>query len=100
MSSHSSASFPFQFSKPIPMCLHDPIVNQTSPPICPNWERIFYTTPIRPRDFFGKGNQQPAKEAQKALGSLAGVVALEGHADLHNTPAQDDDANGTDAGEK
>ena len=51
------------------------------------------------QDFLGKGNQQPAKKAQKALGSLAGVVALHRHAHLHDTPAQDDDANGTDAGE-
>ncbi len=56
--------------------------------------------PIRPRISLAKGNQQPAKKAQKALGSLAGVVALHRHAHLHDTPAQDDDANGTDAGEK
>lgn len=28
------------------------------------------------QDFLGKGNQQPAKKAQEALGPLAGVVAL------------------------
>lgn len=57
----------------------------------------YYTN--QAQDFLGKGNEQPAKKAQKALGSLAGVVALYRHSHLHNTPAQDDNANGPDAGE-
>ena len=51
------------------------------------------------QDFLCKGNQQAAEEAQEALRSLAGVVALDTHAHLHHAPAQDDDANGLDAGE-
>ena len=47
----------------------------------------------------GKGNDQTAEEAQEALGPLAGVMALDAHAHLYHTPAEDDDAHCLDAGE-
>lgn len=62
--------------------------------------RISHATPMRVRISIGKGNEQPAKEAQKALGALAGIVALYRHTHLYDAPAQNDDANGPNAGEK
>ncbi len=47
----------------------------------------------------GEGDQQAAEQTQKALGALAGVVGLDGHTDLDDAPAQDDDADGPDRGE-
>ena len=41
-------------------------------------------------DFFGKGNHQPTGQSEKALTALAGVVALQGQADLHDAPPQQD----------
>ena len=47
----------------------------------------------------GKGDQEAAEQTQKALGALAGIVGLDGHTDLDDAPAQDDDADGPDRGE-
>ena len=47
----------------------------------------------------GKGYHQAAKKAEKSLGALAGVMALDAHAHLYHAPAQDYDAYGLDAGE-
>ena len=55
--------------------------------------------PHQSKDLLGEGYEQSAEETEEALGSLAGVVGLDGHAHLHYTPAQDDNANGLDAGE-
>lgn len=49
------------------------------------------------QNLLGKGDEQPSK--QKALGPLAGIVALDRHPHLHHAPAQDDDAYSPDAGE-
>ena len=43
-----------------------------------------------------KSNHKAARERQKALASLAGIVALKRQADLHNAPAQQDNAYCTD----
>lgn len=51
------------------------------------------------QDLLGKGDDQTAEEAKKALGPLAGVMALDAHAHLHHAPAEDNDADGLDAGE-
>lgn len=50
------------------------------------------------KDFLCKGNHKPAEQAQEALGSLAGVMALDRHADLDNTPAEDNNADSLDRG--
>lgn len=49
-------------------------------------------------NFLGERDQQTAEQAEKALGALAGVVALDAHAHLDDTPAQNDDAQGLDDG--
>ena len=46
------------------------------------------------QNFFRKGDEQAAEQAEKALAALAGVMALDAHAYLHHAPAEDDDANG------
>ena len=43
-----------------------------------------------------KSDHKPACQRQKALASLAGVVALERQADLYHAPAQQDNAHRTD----
>ena len=57
-----------------------------------------YTTPIAVRISFGKGDQQTTEQAQDALRSLRRVVGLHGHTELHNAPAEDDNADCLDAG--
>lgn len=47
-------------------------------------------------NLLGKGDHQPTEQAEEALGTLAGVMGLDAHAHLDNTPAQDDDTNGLD----
>ena len=59
----------------------------------------FLHNPNSRQNLLGKGDDQAAEEAEEALGALAGVVALDAHAHLHHTPAQDNDADGLDAGE-
>lgn len=46
----------------------------------------------------GEGNNKPTEQAQEALGALAGIVALDGHTNLHHAPAEDNNADGLDAG--
>lgn len=40
-------------------------------------------------DLLCEGNHKPAEQAQEALGSLAGVMALDRHTDLNDAPAED-----------
>lgn len=47
-------------------------------------------------NLLGKGDHQPTEQAEEALGTLAGVMGLDAHSHLDNTPAQDDDTNGLD----
>ena len=49
-------------------------------------------------DFLGEGNYKPAEQTEKALGTLARVMALDGHTDLDNAPSEDNDADGLDRG--
>ena len=49
-------------------------------------------------DFLCEGDYQAAEQAQEALGSLAGVMALDRHADLDDAPAEDNNADGLDRG--
>lgn len=51
------------------------------------------------QNFLRKGNHEPTKEAEEALRALAGVMRLDRHADLHNTPAKDNDAQRLDDAE-
>lgn len=51
------------------------------------------------QNFLGKGDYNAACKRQKAVAALAGVMALKGHTDLHHTPAQNDQADGTDQAE-
>lgn len=50
------------------------------------------------QDLLGKGDHQAAEQAQEALGSLAGVMALDRHTDLDDAPAKDNNADGLDSG--
>lgn len=50
------------------------------------------------QNLFGKSDEQPAEHAEDTLGALAGVVGLDRHTQLDDTPAQDDDADGLDTG--
>ena len=47
------------------------------------------------QDLLGKGDHQAAEQAQEALGSLAGVMALDRHTDLDDAPAKDNNADGS-----
>lgn len=47
-------------------------------------------------DLLGKGHDQAARQGEKALGTLGGVMALEGETHLHHSPAQQNQADGTD----
>ena len=50
-------------------------------------------------DLLGKGHDQAARQGgEKALGTLGGVMALEGEAHLHHAPAQQNQADGADQG--
>lgn len=51
------------------------------------------------QNLLGEGDHEAAEQAEEALGALAGVVGLDGHAHLHHAPAQDDDTQGPDNGE-
>ena len=50
-------------------------------------------------DFLCKGNHKPAEQTQEPLRTLACVMALDGHTDLHDAPAEDDYADGLDRAE-
>lgn len=49
-------------------------------------------------DLLGKGHDQAACQGEKTLGTLGGVMALEGETHLHHAPAQQNQADGTDQG--
>ncbi len=48
------------------------------------------------QNLLGKGDKQTAEQTQQALRPLAGIVALDAHAHLHDTPAENDNADGLD----
>ena len=48
------------------------------------------------KDFLGEGDYQPTGQGEETLRTLGGIMALEGEANLHHTPAQEDQADGTD----
>ena len=50
------------------------------------------------QNFLGKCNQQAAEHTEDSLGALGGVVGLDGHAQLDDAPAQNNDADGFDTG--
>ena len=58
---------------------------------------LLYRTDSR-EDFLCESNHKPAEQAQEALGSLAGVMALDRHTDLDDAPAEDNNADGLDRG--
>ena len=51
------------------------------------------------QDFLGEGDDDAAGQSQEAIGTLTGIVGLEGEAHLHDAPAQQDQADGTDQAE-
>ena len=51
------------------------------------------------QDFLGEGDDDAAGQGQEAVGALAGIMGLEGQTHLHDAPAQQDQANGTDQAE-
>ena len=50
-------------------------------------------------DLLGKGDHNTASNGEHAVGPLRGVVALEGQAQLEDTEAQQDQADGSNQGE-
>ena len=50
------------------------------------------------QNFLCKRNQQNTEQAENTLRSLRRVVGLHGHTELHNAPAEDDNADRLDAG--
>ena len=42
------------------------------------------------KDFLGEGDYQPTGQGEETLRTLGGIMALEGQADLYDTPAQQD----------
>ena len=51
------------------------------------------------KDFLGEGDYQPTGQGEETLRTLGGIMALEGQADLYDTPAQQDHTDGTNQGE-
>ena len=51
------------------------------------------------QDFLGEGDDDAAGQGQEAVGTLAGIVGLEGKAHLNNAPAQQDQAHSPDEAE-
>lgn len=51
------------------------------------------------QDFLCEGNDDTAREGEKAIAALGRVVGLKGQADLHNSPAEQDHAHGADQAE-
>ena len=49
-------------------------------------------------DLLGKGDHNTASNGEHAVGPLRGVVALEGQAQLEDTEAQQDQADGSNQG--
>ena len=62
------------------------------PPYC----RYSNQPVIRVKISFAKVMTTPPARVRKPLAALAGVVGLEGQADLHDTEAQQDHADGAD----
>ena len=50
------------------------------------------------KDFLGEGDYQPTGQGEETLRTLGGIMALEGQADLYDTPAQQDHTDCTDEG--
>ena len=46
-----------------------------------------------------QGDYQPTGQGEETLRTLGGIMAMEGQADLYDTPAQQDDTDGTNQGE-
>lgn len=63
---------------------------------CPGWKRISSGDEVE--DFFRKRHDEAARQGEKTLRTLGGIVALEGKADLHHTPAQEDEADSANQG--
>ena len=51
------------------------------------------------QDLLGKGDDDTTGQGQKAIGTLRGIVGLEGKAHLHDAPAQQDEAHSTNQAE-
>jgi len=51
------------------------------------------------QDLLGEGDDDAACQGQEAVGTLRGIVGLQGQAHLNNAPAQQDQADGTDQAE-
>ena len=51
------------------------------------------------QDLLGEGNDDAASQGQEAVGTLGGIVGLEGQTNLDNAPAQQDQTDGTDQAE-
>ena len=51
------------------------------------------------QNLLGKGDDDTTRQGQKAVGTLGGVVALEGEAHLDDAPAQQDQAHSADQAE-
>ena len=73
----------------------------------PKWVMRFIVKRITPFLLYGadggknllcKSNHEPAEQAQEALGTLAGVMALDRHADLDDAPTENNNADGLDRG--
>ena len=50
------------------------------------------------KNFLSKGDYKTAEETEEALRTLACIVALDGHTNLNDTPAEDNNTNGLDTG--
>ena len=57
---------------------------------------VFLLAGDQGENLLGKGNDNAACHGEHAIGTLGGIVALEGQAYLQNTEAQQDEANGAD----
>lgn len=47
-------------------------------------------------DFFREGHDETARQGEKTLRTLGRIMALEGEADLHHAPAEQNQADGAD----
>src|SRR5699024_9415130 len=88
---HGSAPHPLQSSE-------YPGVYLKEQPVCRMADRLLFLLDSADggENLLGKGDHQTTEQAEEALGTLAGVMGLDAHAHLDNTPAQDDDTNGLD----
>lgn len=66
----------------------------------PLWFKAFSrSSRDKVEDFLGKGHDEAARQGEETLRTLGGIMALEGQADLYDTPAQQDHTDGTNQGE-